>query len=551
MLDLSKFFFGEQMPVVAPPATDSVMADYEEMMNYTNQMMSGSGGGGIAGAPVQGFLGGLAQMGGQKSFLQPEAPAGVSAASGFAMGPQLYQQEVARQQERNIQAAQLRAEEDKQRQHHQFLSEIEKGRQRMKTQKMLIDMKDRQDQMKLKEAEFDIKDRESKLNERIAQYNFDQAVKYGDAPTSTVSDTGLGKTIYKDGRVETWVDPVAKEHYLSMWRAQNLADDYMKHYGGGTGGGVGGRTAPVPESGGEYGVGADGMTAIQGFTSNRNKMINDLLMKATGAGAVPDMEEIMAIVDQIYPLTALQTMPRAERELEYGKKYLRTDAGFVPLINGIAFGPDTEVVEYLGPGNLKSVPFGEAPAGASSADTPPPPAGASSADTPPPPAGTEAAPTAQFVRNETSGKIGTIENGRFTPFRREKNIVRTQGTSGMGMYGPPGIFNYTRLDINDPEVRYDRNEHVFHKGDQTIIPAEPLITGNPYKTSSGETMFDVGGGKMITEEELNALNDAIRDKHTPLHQQGAKNPGKIWDDEVGRWLTKEEFEEIQQLRGKK
>ena len=40
MLDLSKFFFGEQMPVVAPPATDSVMADYDAMMNYTNQMMA-------------------------------------------------------------------------------------------------------------------------------------------------------------------------------------------------------------------------------------------------------------------------------------------------------------------------------------------------------------------------------------------------------------------------------------------------------------------------------------------------------------------------------
>ncbi|HOR77313.1 MAG TPA: hypothetical protein PLG04_00720, partial [Anaerolineaceae bacterium] len=173
------------------------------------------------------------------------------------------------------------------------------------------------------------------------------------------------------------------------------------------------------------------------------------------------------------------------------------------------------------------------------------PAGASSADTPPPPAGTEAAPTAQFARDETSGKTGTIENGRFTPFRREKNIVLTQGTSGMGMYGRPG-----RLDINDPEVRYDRNKHVFHKGHQTIIPAEPLITGNPYKTPSGETMFDVGG-KIITEEELNALNDAIRDRHTPLRQQGAKNPGKIWDEEVGRWLTKEEFEAIQQLRGKK
>jgi hypothetical protein len=545
MLDLSKFFFGEQMPVVAPPATDSVMADYEEMMNYTNQMMSGSGGGGIAGAPVQGFLGGLAQMGGQKSFLQPEAPAGVSAASGFAMGPQLYQQEVARQQERNIQAAQLRAEEDKQRQHHQFLSEIEKGRQRMKTQKMLIDMKDRQDQMKLKEAEFDIKERESKLNERIAQYNFDQAVKYGDAPTSTVSDTGLGKTIYKDGRVETWVDPVAKEHYLSMWRAQNLADDYMKHYGGGTGGGVGGRTAPVPESGGEYGVGADGATATQKYMAARESMIDKLMERATGSGTVADMDEVYEAVNTRYPLSNVEYLPKSESELTIGDVYVRTNAGFVKVKDGTPIYEGMELVQYFGPGNLRTIP-----AGASSADTPPPPAGASSADTPPPPAGTEAAPTAQFVRNETSGKIGTIENGRFTPFRREKNIVLTQGISGMGMYGRPGSFNYTRLDINDPEVRYDRNKHVFHKGHQTIIPAEPLITGNPYKTSSGETMFDVGG-KIITEEELNALNDAIRDRHTPLRQQGAKNPGKIWDEEVGRWLTEEEFEEIQQLRGKK
>ena len=533
MLDLSKFFFGEQMPVVAPPATDSVMADYEEMMNYTNQMMSGSGGGGIAGAPVQGFLGGLAQMGGQKSFLQPEAPAGVSAASGFAMGPQLYQQEVARQQERNIQAAQLRAEEDKQRQHHQFLSEIEKGRQRMKTQKMLIDMKDRQDQMKLKEAEFDIKERESKLNERIAQYNFDQAVKYGDAPTSTVSDTGLGKTIYKDGRVETWVDPVAKEHYLSMWRAQNLADDYMKHYGGGTGGGVGGRTAPVPESGGEYGVGADGATATQKYMAARESMIDKLMERATGSGTVADMDEVYEAVNTRYPLSNVEYLPKSESELTIGDVYVRTNAGFVKVKDGTPIYEGMELVQYFGPGNLRTIP-----------------AGASSADTPPPPAGTEAAPTAQFVRNETSGKIGTIENGRFTPFRREKNIVLTQGTSGMGMYGRPGSFNYTRLDINDPEVRYDRNKHVFHKGHQTIIPAEPLITGNPYKTSSGETMFDVGG-KIITEEELNALNDAIRDRHTPLRQQGAKNPGKIWDEEVGRWLTEEEFEAIQQLRGKK
>ena len=538
MLDLSKFFFGEQMPVVAPPATDSVMADYEEMMNYTNQMMSGSGGGGIAGAPVQGFLGGLAQMGGQKSFLQPEAPAGVSAASGFAMGPQLYQQEVARQQERNIQAAQLRAEEDKQRQHHQFLSEIEKGRQRMKTQKMLIDMKDRQDQMKLKEAEFDIKDRESKLNERIAQYNFDQAVKYGDAPTSTVSDTGLGKTIYKDGRVETWVDPVAKEHYLSMWRAQNLADDYMKHYGGGTGGGVGGRTAPVPESGGEYGVGADGTTATQKYMAARESMIDKLMERATGSGTVADMEEVYEAVNTRYPLEKVEYLPKSESELTIGDVYVRTNAGFVKVKDRTPFSEGMEFVQYFGPGNLRTIPA--------------PPAGASSADTPPPPAGTEAAPTAQFARDETSGKIGTIENGRFTPFRREKNIVQTQGTSGMGMYGRPGtgIGLPGRLDINDPEVRYDRNKHVFHKGHQTIIPAEPLITGNPYKTSSGETMFDVGG-KMITEEELNALNDEIRDRHTPLRQQGAKNPGKIWDEEVGRWLTEEEFEAIQQLRGKK
>ena len=550
MLDLSKFFFGEQMPVVAPPATDSVMADYEEMMNYTNQMMSGSGGGGIAGAPVQGFLGGLAQMGGQKSFLQPEAPAGVSAASGFAMGPQLYQQEVARQQERNIQAAQLRAEEDKQRQHHQFLSEIEKGRQRMKTQKMLIDMKDRQDQMKLKEAEFDIKDRESKLNERIAQYNFDQAVKYGDAPTSTVSDTGLGKTIYKDGRVETWVDPVAKEHYLSMWRAQNLADDYMKHYGGGTGGGVGGRTAPVPESGGEYGVGADGTTATQKYMAARESMIDKLMERATGSGTVADMEEVYEAVNTRYPLEKVEYLPKSESELTIGDVYVRTNAGFVKVKDRTPFSEGMEFVRYFGPGNLRTIPA--PPAGASSADTPPPPAGASSADTPPPPAGTEAAPTAQFARDETSGKIGTIENGRFTPFRREKNIVQTQGTSGMGMYGRPGtgIGLPGRLDINDPEVRYDRNKHVFHKGHQTIIPAEPLITGNPYKTPSGETMFDVGG-KMITEEELNALNDEIRDRHTPLRQQGAKNPGKIWDEEVGRWLTEEEFEAIQQLRGKK
>ena len=543
MLDLSKFFFGEQMPVVAPPATDSVMADYEEMMNYTNQMMSGSGGGGIAGAPVQGFLGGLAQMGGQKSFLQPEAPAGVSAASGFAMGPQLYQQEVARQQERNIQAAQLRAEEDKQRQHHQFLSEIEKGRQRMETQKMLIDMKDRQDQMKLKEAEFDIKDRESKLNERIAQYNFDQAVKYGDAPTSTVSDTGLGKTIYKDGRVETWVDPVAKEHYLSMWREQNLADDYMKHYGGGTGGGVGGRTAPVPESGGEYGVGADGATATQKYMAARESMTDKLMERATGSGTVADMDEVYEAVNTRYPLSNVEYLPKSESELTIGDVYVRTNAGFVKVKDGTPFYEGMELVQYFGPGNLRTIPA--PPAGASSADTPPPPAGASSADTPPPPAGTEAAPTAQFARDETSGKTGTIENGRFTPFRREKNIVLTQGTSGMGMYGRP-----ERLDINDPEVRYDRNKHVFHKGHQTIIPAEPLITGNPYKTPSGETMFDVGG-KMITEEELNALNDAIRDRYTPLRQQGAKNPGKIWDEEVGRWLTKEEFEAIQQLRGKK
>jgi len=550
MLDLSKFFFGEQMPVVAPPATDSVMADYEEMMNYTNQMMSGSGGGGIAGAPVQGFLGGLAQMGGQKSFLQPEAPAGVSAASGFAMGPQLYQQEVARQQERNIQAAQLRAEEDKQRQHHQFLSEIEKGRQRMKTQKMLIDMKDRQDQMKLKEAEFDIKDRESKLNERIAQYNFDQAVKYGDAPTSTVSDTGLGKTIYKDGRVETWVDPVAKEHYLSMWRAQNLADDYMKHYGGGTGGGVGGRTAPVPESGGEYGVGADGTTATQKYMAARESMIDKLMERATGSGTVADMEEVYEAVNTRYPLEKVEYLPKSESELTIGDVYVRTNAGFVKVKDRTPFSEGMEFVQYFGPGNLRTIPA--PPAGASSADTPPPPAGASSADTPPPPAGTEAAPTAQFARDETSGKIGTIENGRFTPFRREKNIVQTQGTSGMGMYGRPGtgIGLPGRLDINDPEVRYDRNKHVFNKGHQTIIPAEQLITGNPYKTSSGETMFDVGG-KMITEEELNALNDEIRDRHTPLRQQGAKNPGKIWDEEVGRWLTEEEFEAIQQLRGKK
>lgn len=366
------------MPVVTPPVQDGVMADYDAMMNYTDQMMASG-----AGAPV-GFLGSLAQMGGQRSFLQPEAPA-VSAASGFAMGPQMYQQEMARQQERNIQAAQLRAEEDKQRQHHQFLTEVEKGRQRMETQKMLVDMKDRKDQFALKRDEFKLKQEEHQLAQEMKQFELDQIIANKDAPKMQVMSDGRVALMFNDGTVQY----AGAEEALAF--AKDLEgikqDSYLKQlqaksFYGGTGGGVGGGTGPAPEGSGEYGVGADGLTAIQGFTTSRNKMINDLLMKATGAGAVPDMEEIMAIVDQIYPLAALQTMPRAEHELEYGKGYLRTDAGFVPLMDGMTFGPDTEVVEYMGPGNLKTVPFGEAPA-----------EGEVPAEGEAAPAGTEAAPT--------------------------------------------------------------------------------------------------------------------------------------------------------------
>lgn len=527
MLDLSKFFFGEQMPVVAPPATDSVMADYDAMMNYTNQMMAGGGGAGV-GAPG-GFLGSLAQMGGQRSFLQPEAPA-VSAASGFAMGPQMYQQEMARQQERNIQATQLRAEEDKQRQHHQFLSEVEKGRQRMETQKMLVDMKDRKDQFALKRDEFKLKQEEHQLAQEMKQFELDQMIANKDAPKMQVMSDGRVALMFNDGTVQY----AGADEALSFARDLEgiKQDSYLKQLQAKSVGGGG--AVATPESSGEYGVGVDGMTAIQGFTNSRNKMINDLLMKATGAGAVPDMEEVMAVVDQIYPLTALQTMPRAERELEYGKKYLRTDAGFVPLIDGMTFGPDTEVIEYSGLGNLKAVPFGDAP----EAGVATPVEGESA------PAGTEVAPTAKYVRDAASGKTGTIDNGRFKPFKREKNFVATQGTTGMGMYGLPG-----RLDINDPEVRYDRHKHVFHKGDKTILPAEGLITGKEYRTSDGETMYDVDG-EIITKAELDARNEKIKDRHTPLRQQGAKYPGQTWDEEAGRWFTKEDLENIKKLRGK-
>lgn len=534
MLDLSKFFFDEQMPAVAPPVPDSVMADYDAMMNYTDQMMAGGG----AGAPA-GFLGSLAQMGGQRSFLQPEAPA-VSAASGFAMGPQMYQQEMARQQERNIQAAQLRAEEDKQRQHHQFLSEVEKGRQRMETQKMLVDMKDRSDQLKLKEEEHALRERQFALDEKIKEHEYNQALKYGDAPEVRMMADGRAAIISKSGEVEI----VGAEDALGykMREAQMLADINQRSYiqqlqakqTYGVGSGVGGGTGPAPEgSGAPATPSQDGRwnTVENGPTPRQERMLEKY--KYAREYQLKHGYEIgESELDRLFPI---EPLPHYIEDLASGEILLPVSGGgFFVVPDNFPVDPKMQAFKHVGGGQLEPLTIPE------TGDTAP-------ADGEAAPAGTEAAPTVKYVRDAASGKTGTIDNGRFKPFKREKNFVATAsnvGTSATEF----GAYSRGRLDINDPEVRYDRYKHVFHKDGKTILPAEGLITGKEYRTSDGETMYDVDG-EIITKAELDARNEKIKDRHTPLRQQGAKYPGQTWDEEAGRWFTKEDLENIKKLRG--